>query len=334
MSVWVVRADGRAGGGGNAVLRGNTFGCSFGFEQSLADFDCQDDLRRQLRQLPRYGDASADRAADAASQMWSFAYDIQNGDTLLIPHRGHKVSAGVVEGDYIFLPGRGWHCRQVAWRVRNLPRYRLAPDLLFALCRAASVFEIRAEGLAERIEQLATAGQGGASAPDIPAEPIHIDHSIPPDWEQYTRDVVARRIRRYFKGHRLVDLVSGLLRAGGYNAVETELASGSNDLFAKITVGKGQWGFARPELTAYIKVGSGEGQPAGWDGNFRPEGHTMRVSLDEAEGEMSAFAAAQRWGPYELAEMVLRLYDNLPGDVRRDIPLRTRRVPVEGDRRI
>ena len=332
MAVWVVRADGGVGGG-NAVLRRNTFGYPFGFEQSLADFDSRDALRKQLRQLPRYGDVSADRVAAAASQMWSFAYGIQNGDTLLIPHRGHKVSAGVVEGDYIFLPNRGWHCRQMAWLVRNLPRYLLAPDLLFAICRVASVFEIRAEGLAERIEQLATAGQSVASVPDIPAEPIHIDHSIPPDWEQYTRDGIARRVRLKFSGHRLTDLVSGLLRAAGYNALETEFESRHDVPFSKITAGKGQWGFARPELTAYIKLG-GEGQPTDWGGAFGPEGHTLRVSLDERDGDLSAFATAQRWGPNELAELVLRLYDNLPGDIRRDIPLRTRRVPVEADRRL
>ena len=49
-------------------------------------------------------------------------------------------------------------------------------------------------------------------------------------------------------------MVSDLLRASGYNALETEFAGHNRTPFARITAGKGQWGFAKPELTAHIKM--------------------------------------------------------------------------------
>ena len=331
MTVWVVSADGE-GSYESAHFYRNAFSIPLGVEQSLADFASRDDLQARLAQLPRYGDATASRLAAAAAQLWSFASDIQPGDTLLIPHQVHKVSVGVVNGGYIFLPNRGGHSREMTWRARNMPRYRLGPDLLYTISRMASVFAIRADGFAERIEQFLTEYHNGVATET--AEPIYPNTGFPPDWEQYTRDGVAHSILLNFKGRRLVDLVSGLLRASGYNALETEFAGHNRTLFARITAGKGQWGFAKPELTAHIKMSDDGTNRTDWGRVSGPDGHALLISLDEGDGQMSPFAAQQRWGPYELAELTIRRYDNLPDDIRRDIPLRARRILIETDQRL
>ena len=150
--------------------------------------------------------------------------------------------------------------------------------------------------------------------------------------EQIT-DRILERIRLRFSGWRLGYLVASILRASGYYVVETGQGVGDG---VDVVAGQGDMGFGRPRLCVQVKSGGSPVDLPDYNrlqdgiGNYGAD-HGLLVSLGDFtravrnENERSFFQI-RLWGPFDLADRLLGVYDALPGDIRGDVPLENLKV--------
>ena len=344
MSVWVVRA-GRVGEFEDFCLQEGIAAIDFDLRQSLTCFDDRDQLIDHLRGEPRYRDSSNKQVGKAASQLWRFANEIQDGEMVVLPRKNPKVVAvGTVDGGYRYRPEQTDeppHTRSIGWLVDDIPRSNFRQDILNSLGGLATVFQVGATDAESRIERVVEIFSGEEPVTEVVTDEAFLaadDDSPAVDLEEQIRDRIVQRIRQEFAGIRLEFLVAAILRASGYEALETRSGpDGGVDVLA----GRGDMGFGEPRLCVQVKSGESPVRLPDYDrlqGNIQSFGgqHGLLVSLSDftsavrKENERSFFKI-RLWGPKELVDNLLETYDSLPADIRADIPLQSRRVLVESE---
>lgn len=334
MTVWVVRAGSR-GEGEEFALDGGMAGIGFGLRMNVTEFANRDDLRDHLIN-DFYGESSARTAASTARQLWSLANEIRIGDMIVLPRKRPRVVAvGTVAGAYQYRPDLDTpHVLAVDWKARDIPREDFDQDLLYSFGGLATVYRVRASDAKARIEQIMADHLAGP--PGDGGDAVADDETFQVDLEEQISDRILDRIRQMYSGVRLEYLVASILRASGYNALETRQGpDGGIDVVA----GQGDMGFGRPRLCVQVKSGR---SPVGLPeynqlrGNIDTFGadHGLLVSLADftrpvrVENERSFFQI-RLWGPDDLVDRLLDTYDALPDDIQKDIPLRNRRILIE-----
>lgn len=164
------------------------------------------------------------------------------------------------------------------------------------------------------------------------------DDSPPAGLEEQIKARILARIQQKFSGVRLGYLVTSILAASGYNALQTRPGP---DGGVDVVAGRGEMGFDQPRLCVQVKSG---GDPVGlheYDrlrGNIESYGadHGLLISLGDftrsvRNANESSFFKIRLWGPYEIVAKLLETYDKLPEAIRQEVPLRNRRILVETD---
>ena len=299
----------------------------FGLAQSAADFHSRESLREQMA------------TRSSADQVWSFIHDIRVGDMIVLPRKRPRViNVGRVSGNYQYrsdLEAR--HVRSVNWEAQDIPRPDFDQDLLNSMGGLSTVFRVRADDAERRIDNIAAKHLGRDVATDPgPVLPANEDDEFRVDLEEQINDRIIARIREKFSGARLEYLIAEILRASGYHALETRPGpDGGIDVVA----GQGDMGFGHPRLCVQVKSGRNAVDLPDYNrlqGNIGSFGgdHGLLVSLGgftrpvRNENERSFFQI-RLWGPDDLARELLETYDHLPDDIRREIPLRNRRILIE-----
>lgn len=337
MTVWVIRA-GRKGELEDYSLQEGIAIINFGFRQSVADFESREQLRAEMGLI--------NTTSNAPGQLWRFAKEVKQGDLVVLPRKQPKVVAvGWVSGDYEFrpdlpnlLPGAGCHTRAIKWEAEDVPRSSFDQDLLYSFGGLLTLFQVNRDNAAERISQVVNVHISDEPAPAlVPDIGTPDGYDVPDtDLDEQIKDRIAAMIKRKFSGVGLERLVAAILRASGYNAVETRRGpDGGIDVLA----GMGDMGFGEPRLAVQVKSGASPIGIADYNrlqGNIRGFGaqYGLLVSLGDftrdvkRENERSYFQI-RLWGPYELVDSLLDSYDSLPEEIRVEIPLQTRRIPVD-----
>ena len=344
MTVWVVRA-GRRGEDAQSVIDDGISAVDFNLPQSALEFATREALQEHLSNNT-YADESSQSAASAARQLWTFANEIRVGDFVVQPQRRPKViSIGEVSGPYQFRPEQKRpHTRPVEWKATAIPRHAFDADLLEATGRRPTVFPVNVADAEARINLVVERRANSSASPE--AEPAVASFgTLPPaDFEDQSvleeqiEDRILEHIRQKFPGVRLEYLVASILRASGYNALETRRGP---DGGVDVVAGRGEMGFDQPRLCVQVKSG---GEPVGlheYDrlrGNIESYGadHGLLISLGDftrsvRNANESSFFKIRLWGPYEIVAKLLETYDQLPEAIRQDVPLRNRRILVETD---
>ena len=345
MTVWVVRA-GRRGEDAESVIAHGISAVDFNLPQSALDFATREALQEHLSNST-YADESSQSAASAARQLWTFANEIQVGEFVVQPQRRPKrvISIGKVAGPYQFRPDQKRpHTRPVEWVATDIPRLAFDADLLEATGRRPTVFPVNAADAEARINQMVDRQSKNSESADAehPVAPVEdltpADFGEQSDLEEQIEDRIIERIRQKFPGVRLEYLVTNILQASGYNALQTRPGP---DGGVDVVAGRGEMGFDQPRLCVQVKSGSGPVGVADYNrlqGNIQSYGadHGLLVSLGDFtktvrnENERSFFKI-RLWGPEEIAARLLETYDRLPDDIRQDVPLKNRRILVETD---
>ena len=339
MAVYVVRA-GNMGAGEESALTDGLYAMNLGISQNIADFTDRYELRDYIQDTQS---ESIHSAAQSASQTWRFAYDIGPDDLVVLPRKQTKVVAiGRMVGEYEYRPEDqliGPHTRKVEWQAIDIPRTNFDSDLLFSFNGNLTIFRVNRENAEERIMRVVDAYLSDSPVPEPPPISDMEDDEAPDlDLDEYIADRIVERMRRKFSGHRLEYVVASILKAEGYTVLQTRPGpDGGIDVVA----GKGDMGFDHPRLCVQVKSGRSSVDLPDYNrlqGNVRSFGadHGLMVSLGDFtrtvrnENERSFFEI-RLWGPHELAQRLLDTYDDLPLDIRTDIPLQNRRVLVEAD---
>ena len=332
MTVWVVRG-GRRGEFEETFLSEGLVGIGFGLHQSVTEFDSPDVLREHLIQDGRTG--------RAANQLWTFVHEIKDGDMVLLPRKrvAGTVAVGGVSGGYKYRPNSlPPHVRSVIWITTEISRADCEQDIQGYLVRRPTVIKTEASNAELRIDAVVSGRVDGVAVNDPTSwSPVHFDNdeSII-DLEEEISTRIITRIRQRFFGTRLEYLVGSILRASGYHAIETRQGpDGGIDVVA----GQGDMGFGHPRLCVQAKSGRSAVDIADYNrlqGNIGSYGadHGLLVSLGDYtravrnENERSFFQI-RPWGPDEPVDRLLETCDELPDDIRSDIPLRDRKILIE-----
>ena len=333
MTAWVVRGGGR-GEYEEVFMSENVVAIDYGVIASVAEFSSRDSLREQLS------------SRSAADQLWRFAREIRSGDTVVLPRKSPRVIAvGQVSGEYQFRPSlEAPHIRPVNWIAQEIPHADFETDFLNSFGGQGTVYRIHAENAESRLQQIAAGHLSGApinldeersTGAGLPS-PTGEDETFRFDLEEQINRRIIERIRMRFFGTRLEYLVGSILRASGYHAIETRQGpDGGIDVVA----GQGDMGFGHPRLCVQVKSGRNAVDLAKYNrlqGNIGSYGadHGLLVSLSDFtrsvrnENEHSFFQI-RLWGPNELFERLLDTYDQLPEDIRSEIPIRNRGILIE-----
>ena len=302
-------------------------GIDFGVGYSAGGFNSRESLREHMP------------TRNSADQVWNFIHEIRVGDMIVLPRKSPRVvNVGRVSGDYQYREElEASHVRSVDWKTPDVPRSYFDRDLLNSMGGLATVFRVRANNAEARIDGILGKHLSGDIATDgEPVSPVNEETEFQVDLEEQIYDRIVDRIRDRFSGTRMEYLVAEILRASGYRALETRPGpDGGVDVLA----GQGDMGFGDPRLCVQVKSGRSAvdlpdyNRLQGNIGSFGAE-HGLLVSLGDFtkavrnENERSFFQI-RLWGPNDLVDKLLETYDGLPDDVRREIPLRNRRILIE-----
>ena len=335
MAVWVIKG-GRAGEHEDTFLAKGVVSLGFDLQQSIADFASRDALREIAE------------SRNGADQMWRFYQEIATGDLVVLPRkRTNQVALGRISGPYAYRPEAVSqdvpHVRAVSWEVTDIPRSNFDRDLLNSFGSQLTLSQPGAPNAESRIDRTVSIYLETAPA-DLPLASENAvndgddDFQDEIDLEQENKNRIIARLRRKFAGTRLEHLVASILRASGYQVLETRKgADGGIDILA----GKGDLGFGEPRLCVQVKGRTDQVGLAEYDrlrGNintFRAQ-HGLLVSLGGFtkpvhDRNEESFFEIRLWGPDDVVQQLLDTYDALPQDIRSDIPLRNRKVLDETD---
>jgi len=283
-----------------------------------------------------YPDEAAGTIQSWVVQLNQLKNVIQPGDLTVTPLKTTgQVAIGEVQGDFFQSSGRP--ARKVKWLKTDLPRSAVKQDLLFSLGASQTVCEISRNEAAQRFARLAKDGLDPGPATSLgkvgngtpaPAETTDADLSGV-DLAQLARDQIERRIAAVFTGHGFTELIAAILRAQGY---QVRVSPPGSDRGIDIVAGQGALGFGGPRLVVQVKSGdivadqptlqsligcvqdthAEHGLLVSWSGFKAP----VRQRVNEL------YFRVRLWGREEILDALFSVYDQLPEEIRAELPLR------------
>ena len=332
MTAWVVRG-GRYGEREAEALDNGVLTIGFGLHGDLSGVSGGDGFNEVLRVL--HPDASQNKISNHGGQVRSFVERIHPGDLAVMPRKGTgMVAVGVISGGYLYRSDGGEfaHGRGVNWLNAEVSLDQIDEDLKRSLSGDSTVYRPRALGAEERLRALAegrdpvvATGSGAADPTEQPAP----EDEPPVDIEEYALGQIRAYVERNFHGHELSRLVAAVLEAQGFRvSVSLPGPDGGVDILA----GRGPMGFDSPRICVQVKSGrqvsgvkvfrelqavtqtfkADHGLLVSWGGFARP-----------AEQEARAMHFNIRlWSSDQLLEAVFDNYEQLPADIRAELPLK------------
>ena len=325
MTLWLVRA-GEVGEREDYALDEGLAVIGWDELPDLSSIESRDVLKELMRKV--YPEASEGRIKNHAGQVWAFANRIMEEDHVVLPLKSRaQIAVGVVKGSYQYdgsVSEGAKHRRQVRWLTKDLPRGQLDQDVLYSLGAFMTVCQIKRNDAERRILE---AVKGKVTLPPKNDEDVDEDDA-PSDIAQLAIDEVRKAVQRRFKGHAMEVLVAALLRAQGYTVHKNKKGpDGGLDLLA----GSGPLGLDSPKLVVQVKSGEG---PTG-----AKEVREFRAIVADYEADAGLFIA---WGGYkdsifderkksffqvrywdsdDLLRAIFRYYEELPEEIKADLPL-------------
>jgi restriction system protein len=337
--MWLVRA-GKVGEREKLALETGT--AIIGWEElpDLTPCTTRDALRALMESV--YPDQKPKTLMNWESQVWPFRDSIAAGDLVVLPLKTRAdIAVGRVKGPYQYrtdLSTTPLHTRPVEW-LKEFPRSAFDKDLLFSFGAFMTICRISRHEAEQRVEAMLqgskwspkTVQTGAPKSQEPPPAGAgdKTDENALPDIEEQSQDLIRERIAQRFKGHGLATLTAAILEAQGYRA-RTSLPGidGGVDIMA----GSGPLGFDAPRLIAQVKS-----QDAKVDVKVLREltGVMGRVHADHAllvgwggftqaaRTEAAAdYFKLRLWDAGDLIRAVQAHYEQLPEDIRAEVPLK------------
>lgn len=345
-AAWLIRA-GRQGENEDMVIEQGIACLGWHEIPSLSDVSSRADIEDMI--LREHPDSATNkgRIANWVTQLWSLRNQVRRGDLVVLPRkRTSQIALGVVTRDYWYRSDAEScrHAVSVEWKHTDIPRTAVKQDLLYSLGSMLTICQIKRNDGAWRLHQLLQTGRdpGARFSPNDEAVDSGIDTRAPSemtdmadsleselDLERLGQDQIQALISERFTGHRLSDLVAGVLQAEGFF---TEISPPGPDGGIDIFAGRGPLGLDSPRLIVQVKssqspadvkivrelqgvlTASGAEQAllVAWGG-------VNRAALKELR---SQFFSIRLWDADDLLEAVLRNYDKLREDLRASLPLK------------
>ena len=272
------------------------------------------------------------------AQVWAFASRIQVGDLAVLPLKGSGlVAIGRVTGDYVYegdAPPERRHVRTVEWLRRDLPRANIERDLLNSLGAALTVCQLTRNNAASRLLGAAETGIDPGGPPDSTRTedqevPTDTAVTVTSDLVDTARDSITAFVHERFFGHAMEGLIAEILTAEGF---VSETHGPGTDQGIDIVAGMGPLGLDSPRVLVQVKsskspVGSEVVQqlsgnianhPGADQGLLVAWGGLTRPAMDVAQPLRFRIRV---WTAKDVIDALLRVYPQLPQQLRLQIPL-------------
>lgn len=328
---WLVRLGKYGEGEGRALTEG-VLATAWQFS---ADMSAAADRKQIFDFLNgQYADQKTGTLQNWAAQLNQLKNEAKDGDLVIVPLKTTKeIAIGRLTGDYFQAEGT-FPARKVQWLVTDLPRSAVKQDLRFSLGASQTVCEISRNNAAERFAALAKSrvDPGPNAGPvnvEFTSESSALDAALAVDLADFARQQIEQHIEANFAGHRFTELVAAILRAQGYQA---EVTPPGPDRGVDIVAGKGALGFEGPRLVVQVKSGSvvadqpmlqgllgciqdtraDNGLLVAWSGFTTPVGRR----------ENELYFRVRLWGRDDVLDAIFSVYEQLPEEIRADLPLK------------
>ena len=329
MAVWTVKG-GRNGEFEDLFLKEKVVGKGGTGLPSLEDATEVDRVRDLFSTA--YPALAKQQVATHVGQFWSLRERMREGELVVLPLKTTgTVAVGRVTGPYQYSEGLHEdmrHFRSVEWLATDIARDAFDQDLLYSFGAFITIGRVKRDSAEERI--LAVVGGKKPGPPPTVGEgsdPVEVmvdDETL--DIEATAREQIRQFISHHFAGHSLAALVAAVLRAQGYQATESPPGA---DQGIDILGGSGPLGLDRPRVVVQVKTGQ-----AGIE-EFRSL-RGLVTSMDADQGLLVAWRGfkgtvrgearqdyfkMRLWDAEDLITAILEVYDELPDDLRSQLPL-------------
>lgn len=274
-----------------------------------------------------------------AAQLNMFVNTMQPGDLIIMPRKSvPQIAIGRIEGAYGFEPPVR-HFRPVTWLRKDVPRSSFKQDLLYSFGAFSTICEITRAGAVARVTAMLKGGDdpgpvqpgppgaksppGGGPAPDPVAE------DEPVDLPTLARDQIRAHVASSFAGHAFTSLVAAILEAEGYRCAQ---APPGPDGGIDIVAGMGPLGFDRPRIVVQVKSGNvvadhptlqaliGNVSQQHADFGLLVSWSGFKNSVEKQE--IANYFKVRLWDADDVLDAIFRVYDRLPEEIRKDLPLK------------
>ncbi len=345
---WLIRAGG-AGEFEDLVIEQGI--ASLGWDElpDLSEASSRDDIEKIIRREAPWAAKKKMQLTNYVTQLWALRGQVRRGDLVVLPRkRTSQIALGIVTEGYRYRgndaePGVR-HVVSVNWKRTDVPRTAVRQDLLYSLGSALALCSIKRNDGARRLHQLLLKGEdpGAWIKPDDGAADSDTNVTDSPevtdvtdssasdfDLERLGQDQIQALISERFAGHRLSDLVAGVLEAEGFfTQVSPAGPDGGIDIFA----GRGPLGLDSPRLIVQVKSGQssvGVNIVRELQGVLTTHGAEQALLVAWGGANTAArrelrnqFFQIRLWDADNLLEAVLRNYDKLSEDLRANLPLK------------
>jgi restriction system protein len=305
VALWLVRA-GKGGKFADIALEQGLAGIGWAELPDLSQITTRAQLEALYRE--RHPGDSPQAIGNNVGQVWAFYSRVKPGDLVGLPISSRSVIAiGTVVGPYEHrpdLPQDLRHARRVEWLRPGIPRTDFDQDLLGSFGSLLTVAQIQRNNAEERIRAMIEGRKPRADESPPSAEAgVPQAEQAPLNLEEYARDQIQSYISRKFRGHGLARLVTAILTAQGYT---TETAQPGPDGGVDIVAGQGPMGFDPP------RFGAQQGLLVSWGG--------FKSSVQRESRQI--FFQIRLWHARDVVDALLEHYDQLPEDLRAELPLK------------
>lgn len=343
MAVWMVRA-GKQGQHEQWCLDNGTVGAGWREIPDLTTIASRDELTELVR-----GIFAPSALPNYVGQLWRLRHEIQPGDLVVVPLKTtSQVAIGRVTGSYYFdAPADDVHRHNIPvdWLQTDIPRTAIQQDLLYSLGSAMTVCAIHRNDGEWRIEQLAGTGTDPGSRTGSPATSVATNNVADADalaeaesldLERHARDRITAMVGERFTGYAMQELIAAILRALGYVA---EVPPKGPDGGIDVVAGSGPLGLDSPRVIVQVKSGTGRVEAPvvqQLQGAITTHGadHGLLVAWGGLTGPALQAVHAQRyairvWDADTVIAMLGRTYEQLPGEIQAQLPLKSVWIPVD-----
>jgi len=319
MSVWIAHG-GRRGEREERLLAHGLIGGGWEELPDLSTVTSREELKSIYERT--YPDSSPQTVAAYVGQLWTLLRRMEEDNLVVMPLKTMgTVAVGHIAGPYQYRTDLGpdiRHVRPVSWIATDVPRSAFDQDLLYSFGAYLTFGQVKRENAERRI--LASVERREPSGGPAPSE------DGVPDVEELAREQVRQFVTRKFAGHELARLVGAVLRAQG---LRVSVSEPGPDRGIDILAGSGPLGLDQPRIVVQVKtgqadvsevralqgvitkLGAAQGLLVAW-GGFRG---TARVEARES------YFTLRLWDAEDLLDELFQVYEQLPDDIRSEIPL-------------
>ena len=118
-----------------------------GFKVDLKQYTDREKMKALVRSVK--GDVARTSISNWSGQLYTFCWEMKEGDYVLIPHKGSRsYSLGKLVGDYSFSAyneNKLWHSRDIEIVLDDIPRDIFSQSMRYSLGAYRTIFKVKDE---------------------------------------------------------------------------------------------------------------------------------------------------------------------------------------------